>query len=99
MRTLTLTYLNNWQVTMSPPTPGSVADAIGLGESGELSGGGGGGDDCRGRSLVSGCGVSADGYGVMGEGDGGRLICRRVLCRWVTGDGAAAVEHAVAGDE
>lgn len=75
---------------MSPPTPGSVADAIGLGEGGELGDGGrgeggGGGNDGGGKGLPSGRGVSAGDYGETGEGDGGRLICRRVLCRWVIG--------------
>lgn len=71
---------------MSPPTPGSVADAIGLGEGGGLSESGlgdgdGGSNDGGGKGLVSGCGVSAEDYGETGEGDGGRLVCRRVLCR------------------
>lgn len=79
---------NNRQVAMSPPTPGSVADAIGLGGGGEVSGGGrgdgsGGGNDGGGKGSVSGYGVSAEDYGETDEGDGGRLICRRVLCRWV----------------
>lgn len=75
---MSVSFFSGDQVVLSPPSPGSVAAAIGLGQGGNSAGGGG---DQYGVSVSECRGADQGSWGEASGGDSGKSGCRRVLCR------------------